>query len=147
MSAQLTLESAQRIAAAARAHARSPGHQIVVAIVDAHGCVKVLECMDGAPLGSIRLAQHKAAGAALLHLDGPEVAAIPSERRASISAIAQMQLYPGPGALVIRSADEVVGAIGVSGCPTSDADHDCARAGLATFPPSPNTFVRSGVQC
>lgn len=35
-----------------------------------------------------------------------------------------------PGAVLIKSGDEVIGSIGVGGSPSGMIDEDCAKAGL-----------------
>jgi glc operon protein GlcG len=135
----LSLAQANVLIAAAHEHARANGWTITVAVVDEGGLLVALGRMDGAFPLSAQIAEAKTSGAALWHRDGDELAA----RRAShegffdaVSELARLPLIPGPGSVVIRSGDAVLGAAGASGA-SGDDDRACVEAGLAAvFPAS-----------
>lgn len=131
----LTLHQVQTLMSGAQAHARDENLRIAVAVVDEGGLLQALERMDGAfPLSS-QIAEAKAAGAALWHRDGGDLAAIQNERGAFFEAVGRMTrlpIIPGQGSVVIRDGATVVGAVGVSGA-TSQEDLACAEAGVAAL--------------
>jgi glc operon protein GlcG len=132
-----SLAQARALIAAAHDHAAANGWKIAVAVVDEGGQLVALGRMDGAfPLSS-QIAEAKAVGTALWHRDGDQLAA----RRASdagffdaVSTLVRLPLIPGPGAMVIRSGEAVLGAAGASGA-SGDEDRACVEVGLqAVFP-------------
>jgi glc operon protein GlcG len=134
----LSLEQAQTLITAAHEHARENGWAIAVAVVDEGGLLVALGRMDGAFPLSAQIAEAKAVGAALWHRDGGELAASHAERQGffdAVSSMVRLPLIPGPGSVVIRHRDRVLGAAGASGA-TGDDDRACVEAGLrAVFPP------------
>ena len=134
----LRLSQARTLIAAVADHARGRDLRVSVAVVDEGGQLQALERMDGAFPLSARIAEAKAAGAALWQRDGSELAGIQKERAAffaSVDALTRLPIIPGAGSVVIRDGDLVLGAIGVSGA-TAPEDHECARAGLAAVSPA-----------
>jgi glc operon protein GlcG len=133
----LSLTQANGLIAAAHDHAAANGWRIAVAIVDEGGLLLALGRMDGAfPLSS-QIAEAKASGTALWHRDGEHLAAGRAAHEGffdAVSKLARLPLIPGPGAVVIRTADGVLGAAGASGA-SGDDDRACVEAGLrAVFP-------------
>ena len=131
----LTREQARILIDGARAHARENDLRVTVAVVDEGGLLQALERMDGAFPLSAQIAEAKAAGAALWHRDGGDLASIQSERSAFFEAVTRMTrlpIIPGAGSLVIRDGDIVIGAVGVSGA-TAPEDLACAEAGVAAL--------------
>ena len=133
----LSLAQANTLIAAAHDHAAANGWKITVAVVDEGGHLVALGRMDGAFPLSPQIAEAKAVGTALWHRDGDQLAA----RRASdegffdaVSGLVRLPLIPGPGAVVIRRDETVLGAAGASGA-SGDEDRACVEAGLrAVFP-------------
>src|SRR3954465_15477704 len=125
----LTLEQSQTLIAAAQEKAVENGWNVTVAVVDEGGLLKALGRMDGAfPLSS-QIAEAKAVGTALWHRDGDELAA----RRAShegffdaVSRLVRLPLIPGPGSVLIRNDEVVLGAAGASGA-SGDDDRACVE--------------------
>jgi glc operon protein GlcG len=72
----LTLEQSLKVITAAHAHAAASELKVTVAVVDEGGLLKALGRMDGAPPLSAQIAEAKAAGAALWHRDGDELAQV-----------------------------------------------------------------------
>jgi glc operon protein GlcG len=131
----LTLEQTRTLISAAQAHARERDLQISVAVVDEGGLLQALERMDAAFPLSAQISEAKAAGAALWHRDGGDLASVQSERGAFFEAVARMTrlpIIPGAGSVVLRDGGIVVGAVGVSGA-TAREDLECAQAGVAAL--------------
>ena len=133
----LSLDQANVLIAAANDHARANGWKIAVAVVDEGGHLVALGRMDGAfPLSS-QIAEAKAAGAALWHRDGDRLAASRESHEGffdAVSKLVRLPLIPGPGSVVIRNGEVVLGAAGASGA-SGDDDRECVEAGLrAVFP-------------
>jgi uncharacterized protein GlcG (DUF336 family) len=128
----LTFAQSHRLVAAAHEHAVANGWKIAVAVVDEGGLLVALGRMDGAfPLSS-QIAEAKAAGTALWHRDGEGLAASRASHEGFFDAesrLARLPLIPGPGAVVIRNGDDVLGAAGASGASGED-DRVCVEAGL-----------------
>ena len=133
----LTLAQAKELIAAAHDHAAANSWKITVAVVDEGGSLVALGRMDGAfPLSS-QIAEAKAVGTALWHRDGDGLAATHQNHQGffdAVSRLVRLPLIPGPGALVIRDGQAVLGAAGASGA-SGDDDRACVEAGLrAVFP-------------
>ena len=131
----LTSEQTRTLIAGAQDHARQKGLRVTVAVVDEGGLLQALERMEGAFPLSARIAEAKAAGSAVWHRDGGDLAAVQAERGAffeAVSSMARLPLIPGAGSVVLRRDGVVVGAVGVSGA-TADEDLGCAQAGVAAL--------------
>jgi glc operon protein GlcG len=129
----VTLEQAQAASTRAHQHATKLGARITVAIADEGGIPQILSRMDGASPLSARVAQAKAASVALSHCDGTTLRELQESRPAffaQIDRVAGIPVVAGAGALLIRRADVVLGAIAVSGG-QPEQDDECAEAGLA----------------
>ena len=126
----LTLEDAQRMAAAAAAEAQSHQWNVVIAICDDGGHLVLLHRLDGVAPISSRIAPAKARAAALgkretkLYED-----MINQGRTAFLSAPLDGMLEGGVPIIV---DGYVVGAIGVSGVKSSE-DAQVAKAGIAAL--------------
>src|SRR6185436_14943020 len=114
----LSLAQANVLIATANDHAHANGWKITVAVVDEGGLLVALGRMDGAFPLSAQIAEAKAVGTALWHRDGDELAARRESHEGffdAVSSLVRLPLIPGPGALVIRSGESVLGAAGASG--------------------------------
>ena len=126
----LTLEDAQRMAAAAEAEAQSHQWNVVIAICDDGGHLVLLHRLDGVAPISSTIAPAKARAAALgkretkLYED-----MINQGRTAFLSAPLDGMLE---GGVPIIADGYVVGAIGVSGVKSSE-DAQIAKAGVAAL--------------
>src|SRR4051794_35205315 len=133
----LSLGQAQVLIAAANDHAVANGWKIAVAVVDEGGHLLALGRMDGAFPLSAQIAEAKAAGTALWHRDGEQLAASRESYEGffdAVAKLARLPLIPGPGSVVIRTGETVLGAAGASGA-SGDDDRACVEAGLrAVFP-------------
>ena len=133
----LSLAQAHVLIAAANDHALANGWKIAVAVVDEGGLLVALGRMDGAFPLSAQIAEAKAAGTALWHRDGERLAASRESHEGffdAVSRLVRLPLIPGPGSVLIRSGEGVLGAAGASGA-SGDDDRVCVEAGLrAVFP-------------
>ena len=128
----VSAELAQKMVEAAVAKAIAIGVPDNVAVLDDGGNLKAFARMDGAPLLSIEIAQHKAYTALFgfatqdffnfIRTDPSLLAGIPQLERVAAYG----------GGFPIKIDGAIVGAIGVSGG-TVGNDVDCAQAGLAVM--------------
>ncbi len=128
----VSAELAQKMVEAAVAKAIAIGVPENVAVLDDGGNLKAFARMDGAPLLSIEIAQHKAYTALFgfatqdffnfIRTDPSLLAGIPQLERVAAYG----------GGFPIKIDGAIVGAIGVSGG-TVGNDVDCAQAGLAVM--------------
>jgi glc operon protein GlcG len=131
----LTLEEAQTVIAGAHEHAAQLGVRVTVAIVDEGGLLQALGRMDGAPPLSAQIAEAKAVGAAVWHRDGSALREMQETRPAffaQVDRMVRLPIMPGAGSALIRRADAILGAVGVSGA-LPDQDGECAGAGLSAL--------------
>jgi uncharacterized protein GlcG (DUF336 family) len=136
----ISADAALDIAAGALKHCRAEGQKVSVTVVDAAGRVKVSVRDDGAAPHTAEHSMRKAYTA----LSYKTPSADYGKRAAEAKGIAiGPQLLPNittaAGGVPIRSSSSVIGAIGVSGTPSSGGggEHDakCAEAGIArVFP-------------
>ena len=127
----LTLQEANRIAAAAIAHAESLSILICVSVSDAGGRLVAFQRMDGAIWAAVYGSQGKAAASAAFGRpsgDLTERADHPTFR--GIAAADGGRMIFGQGGVPILRDGRVIGACGVGGG-TGEEDEDCARAGAA----------------
>jgi glc operon protein GlcG len=130
----ITLDLAKKMVAACEEKAQQQGWKLNIAVVDNGANLVAFERMDGAFLGSIYVAQHKAMTS--VNLPFPtrsigESAYGKDQQPAKAPGIAQLPgIIAFPGGLPIITANKVlIGAVGVSGS-TSDNDEVCAQAAL-----------------
>lgn len=130
----LTLSQARTLAEAALSHARAKGYKpLSIVVLDARGARKVVLTEDGSSLKRAEIAYGKAHGCLAMGLGSRALMKMAAERPNFINAathVADGALIPVPGGVLIKSGNEVIGAVGVSG-DTSDADEDAALAGIA----------------
>lgn len=129
----LSLETAEKILAAARAKASDMKVPMSFAIVDAGGYLIAAARMDGAAILTPSVAHSKAYTAAAFRRTSAELGKVAETRPqffASIVNIGSVPLIAGGGGLPIRQGGEVIGGVGASGG-TPDQDVECAQAGLA----------------
>jgi glc operon protein GlcG len=124
----LTLDAAKQIAAAANAEAKKSNLTMVIAIVDDGGHLIYLEKMDGTQLGSVLIAQEKAAGA--VRFKRPTKVMEDQVAGGRNAVLALPGVVPIEGGLPIMHEGQLIGAIGASGG-TSQQDGVVAAAGLA----------------
>jgi uncharacterized protein GlcG (DUF336 family) len=131
--AELTLEVARKILDAALARGvEKKLKPLVVAVLDARGCVKISAAQDGTSLLRSEIAHGKAYGALAMGMGSRALYQRAREHPFFVSAVntlAQGRLVPVPGGVLIQNGGVLLGAVGVSG-DTSDNDEICAVAGI-----------------
>jgi len=131
---ELTLDVARKILDAALAKGvEKKLKPLVIAILDARGCVKATAAQDGTSLMRAEIAHGKAYGALAMGMGSRALFQRAQEQAYFISAVntlAQGRIVPVPGGVLIQDGGgRLIGAIGVSG-DTSDNDEACAVAGI-----------------
>jgi len=129
-SKRLTVDVAQTIAQEAMAACRANGYKVTVTVVDSGNFVKALLRDDGAPPRTVEIGRMKAY---TVIIGG----GTPSGPPANLPAGAPVPLAVLPGTInamggvAIKSGDDLIGAVSVSGAPGGDKDAACANAALA----------------
>jgi uncharacterized protein GlcG (DUF336 family) len=138
----LSLDSAARIVDAALEHARTLKLKpLTVAVLDAGGHLVAFKRQDRSGILRPDIAQGKAWGALGMGIGGRALAERAQQAPAFFVALASAsggRVIPVPGGVLIKSGDEIVGAVGVSG-DHPDNDEACAiyaiqQAGLTAQP-------------
>jgi glc operon protein GlcG len=130
----LNLDMAKKMVAACEAKAKQEGWKMNIAIVDDGANLLAFERMDGAYLGSIQVAQHKAITSANFPFSTRQFGELAFGKEGKPGMVPGIANFPGivtfAGGLPILTGNKVqIGGIGVSGG-TSDQDELCAQAGL-----------------
>ncbi len=124
----MTLPLAADIARAAMDACAKSGYSVSAVVVDRGGAPQVVMRHVYASRHTIDIAEAKAGAVVLAGVSSAEFRA----NRADI--VPEMNEIDGilvlAGALPIRAAGALLGAVGVSGAPGGDKDEACARAGL-----------------
>ncbi len=132
--ADLSLDQAQVLIAAALAHGRAQAlNPLAICVLDARGALKAFAAEDGASLKRGEIARGKADGALALGIGSRSLFKRAKDQPFFISAAASAiggSLVPVPGGVLVRDgAGQIIGVVGVSG-DTSDNDEACAIAGI-----------------
>jgi uncharacterized protein GlcG (DUF336 family) len=132
--ADLTLDVARKILDVALAKGvEKKLKPLVVAVLDARGCIKALAAQDGTSLLRSEIAHGKAYGALAMGMGSRALFQRAQEQAYFVSAVntlAQGALVPVPGGVLIQDGSgALLGAVGVSG-DSSDNDEICAIAGI-----------------
>src|SRR5215217_1739268 len=114
----ITLEQAEALATATLAEGRAAGAApLTVAVLDAGGHLVVLKRQDGSGILRPQIASAKAWSALGMGFSTRELAER-AERQpvffGALAAVAEGRWAPAPGGIVVRSAGDVIGAVGVS---------------------------------
>jgi len=133
--AQLTLDKAQTLVAAALRHGREKAmNPLAVCVLDARGALKAFAAEDGTSLKRGEIARGKADGALALGMGSRALFKRAQEQPFFIAAATAAiggSLVPVPGGVLVRDGGgALVGAVGISG-DTSDNDEAAALAGIA----------------
>ena len=128
----ITLSQAEAVIAAARARAEERGLAVAFAVVDTGGNLVAFARADGANLITIDTAIGKAFTA--VSIGGDSGALAPAIQPGGplfgtgLVLAGARSLVPYGGGVLIRADGRVIGALGVSGAPSSDDDHEIAAA-------------------
>ncbi|MGR7994161.1 GlcG/HbpS family heme-binding protein [Xanthobacter sp. ZOL 2024] len=132
--ADLSLDQAQVLIAAALAHGRAQAmNPLAICVLDVRGALKAFAAEDGSSLKRGEIARGKADGALALGIGSRSLFKRAKDQPFFISAAASAiggSLVPVPGGVLVRDgAGQIIGVVGVSG-DTSDNDEACAIAGI-----------------
>ena len=126
----MSLELANRLAAAAVSSCLAAGHNVTAAVVDRAGQLRALHRADNAGPHTIGAAQAKAFTSA----SARNTTLAMMEAAQKNPAAANLVHIPGflllGGGVPVRVGNDVIGAIGVGGAPGGHLDEQCAVAAL-----------------
>jgi uncharacterized protein GlcG (DUF336 family) len=130
----LTLHDAKRIIAAGEAKAEQIGVAYNLAVVDAGGSLLAFVRQDGAWLGSIDIAIHKAFTARAFDMTTEELGsmATPKKPLFGIQNTNDDRIVIFGGGAPVKQGETVIGAVGASGG-TVDQDTEVLEAALRAF--------------
>ena len=130
----LTLADARQIIAAGEAKAEQIGVPYNLAVVDAGGNLIAHVRMDGAWLGSIDIAIHKAFTARAFDMSTEDLSAMAQSGKPlfGIDSTNHDRIVIFGGGVPIKSGDAVIGAVGASG-ETVAQDIEVVEAAVAAF--------------
>lgn len=127
---RMTMELAVEIATGAVKSCRDAGYQASAVVVDRMGLVQVAMRDTLANRFTLKVAEDKANAVILSGVDSSEFRANRQDIRPEINELPDVLMMEG--AVAIRAAGSLIGAVGVSGAPGGDKDEVCANDGLAT---------------
>lgn len=130
---QLTPETATKAVRAAIDDCRKRGYQVTVAVVDRAGVAQALMRDRFAGPHTVSTAINKGWTAISFRTDTLEFAKATEGASGSAGIRHLPNVVAVGGGVSIQAGGATVGAIGVSGAPTGDADEACARAGIAAI--------------
>ena len=124
----ISLDLAKKAMAGAEAEARKNNWSVVIAIVDSGGHLVMMQRLDNTQIGSIDIAQQKAATA--VHFKRPTKAFqdLIAQGGANLRLLRVTNASPLEGGVPVLVGGAIVGGIGVSGV-TSQQDAQIAQAG------------------
>lgn len=127
----INLDQALDLIAGAKAKAEEIGVPMVIAVVDAGGNLVAQQRMDGALMVSIDISRNKAYTAVAVKLPTHELGAVSQSGQAlfGIHTTDGGRIVIFGGGFPLKSGDEIIGGIGVSGGSVED-DMKCAEAGM-----------------
>ena len=133
----LSLQDAKRMLAAGEARAEQIGIPYNIAVVDAGGQLLAFSRQDGALIGSIDLAIHKAFTARACDISTGDLGELaqPGKPLYGIQGSNEGKIVIFGGGLPIRRKDVVIGAIGTS-AGTVEQDIQVAEAAVGAIEPS-----------
>jgi uncharacterized protein GlcG (DUF336 family) len=130
---QLTPETAGKAVRAAVDECRKRGYQVTAAVVDRGGVAQALLRDRFAGPHTVSTAINKGWTAISFRTDTLEFAKTTSGASESAGIRHLPNVVAVGGGVNIQAAGATVGAIGVSGAPSGEADDSCAKAGIAAI--------------
>ena len=127
----VSLQLAMTMANAAIAACKTDGYEVSVVVVDRAGDAKLVMRADAANPHNADLARRKAYTARTFGVPSMEVAKRTNGPTELSGQRFITDIIPLGGGLPIKIGTETIGAIGLSGGPTQEADEKCATAGVA----------------
>ena len=132
----ISLQLALTIANAAMAACKADGFDVTAAVVDRAGDLKVLLRADTANPHNADLARRKAYTSRTFKVPSMDVAKRTNGPTDLSGQRYIVDIIPLGGGVPINIGNETIGALGISGSPTQEADEKCANAALAAAAPS-----------
>jgi uncharacterized protein GlcG (DUF336 family) len=134
----LPLSLAVKAATTAIASCANNGYPVSAVVVDASGVIKLEAKGDHSTIHTTTSAYRKAYTVVtfgpIFRFDASSAFAAVLAKNPAGAALATLpDIAPLPGAVAIKSGDEIAAALGVSGAPGGDKDEACAQAGLASI--------------
>jgi uncharacterized protein GlcG (DUF336 family) len=141
--ADVTLSQAETIIDAVLAQARKDGlAPMTVAVLDRGGHLVALKRQDSSGILRVEIATGKAWGALGMGFGSRELANRAAKNPSfivALTAASQGRVVPNPGGvLILDSASQIIGAVGISG-DTADADEKCAVVAITSVGLTPAT--------
>jgi uncharacterized protein GlcG (DUF336 family) len=134
----LSADAALEAARGALAQCRKEGQKVSVTVVDAAGRPKVAIRDDGAAPHTVEHSFRKAYTALTYRMPSADYGKRVAESKGGIGPQLLANLTSAAGGVPIKSGTATVGAVGVSGTPSSagggEGDAKCAEAGIARIP-------------
>ena len=130
--APVNLETARKVAAAARAEAQHKNFYMAIAITDPSGMLVLFEKMDGTQNGSVRVAIGKARSAAQFRRPTKVFQDLLAKGNNFTYLLGLEGAVPVQGGIPLVVDGKIVGAIGVSGG-SGEQDVEVATAGVAAL--------------
>jgi uncharacterized protein GlcG (DUF336 family) len=127
----ISLQLALNIANAAMAACKADGYDVTAAVVDRAGDLKVLLRADTANPHNADLARRKAYTSRTFKVPSMEVAKRTNGPTDLSGQRFLVDIIPLGGGVPINVGNDTIGALGISGSPTQEADEKCANAALA----------------
>jgi glc operon protein GlcG len=124
---EVTLDMAKKVTAAAEAEAKKNNWPMVIAIVDTHGLLVMLQRLDNTQTASVNVAIEKARTAAMFKR--PSKAFEDAIAGGRVALLGLPGATPIEGGLPLMLDGKIIGAIGVSGM-NSPQDGQVAKAGV-----------------
>ena len=128
---QIGLELARDIAMASIEACRQDGYNVAAVVLDRAGNLQVALRDSLAARHTLEIAERKAGMAIMSGSDSGEFRAARGDIRPELNHVDGLIVMDG--ALPIRAAGSLIGAVGVSGAPGGDKDAACAAAALKQF--------------
>jgi uncharacterized protein GlcG (DUF336 family) len=129
----LTPEAALKATLAALEDCRKRGYQVAVAVVDRSGVAQTMLRDRFAGPHTVSTAINKGYTAISFRTDTLELAKQTQPGMPSSGVRAIPNVVALGGGVLVQAGGTTLGAIGISGAPTGEADEACARAGIAAI--------------
>jgi len=126
----ISLQLALSIANAAMAACKADGYDVTAAVVDRAGDLKVLLRADTANPHNADLARRKAYTSRTFKVPSMDVAKRTNGPTDLSGQRFLVDIIPLGGGVPINVGNDTIGALGISGSPTQEADEKCANAAL-----------------
>jgi uncharacterized protein GlcG (DUF336 family) len=127
----MTLGLASQVAGAAVKSCEDSGYQVSAVVVDRSGVPQVVMRNVFASRFTIDIAERKANAVILSGISTSEFRKNRADIRAEMNEVDGILVLDG--AVPVRAAGALLGAVGVSGAPGGDKDEACARAGVESI--------------